>query len=53
MFYLGAVITLSDIVRSGLNLLSRCPQVPSRISCEQDPVGQTAETYTVLQVGCP
>jgi len=29
----------------------RCSEVSSHISCEQEPVGQTAATYTVLQVG--
>jgi len=29
----------------------RCSQVSSHISCEQEPVGRTAATSTMLQVG--
>jgi len=30
----------------------RCFEVCSHISCEEEPVGRTAATNTVLQVGC-
>ena len=48
----GVQISIAGGVMEMVHVLSRCSEVSSHISCQQDPVSQRAATYPVLQTEC-
>ena len=48
----GVEISIAGGVVEMVRVLSRCSEIPSPISWQQDPVSQRAATYKVLQTEC-
>ena len=48
----GVEISIAGGVVEMVRVLSRCSEVSSHISCQQDPVSWRAAKYTVLQTEC-